>query len=405
MRFKCAQLLVAVGFSLGFAQDINAHQRSESFSRWEYSDGTLSVRYTISSREVSRLQRRHGGETLPTLLVAYLADQVSLQDTTDGEGPACELDRPFRALKSRPGLLQAEAGWRCLEIPRAVVINAFFDLAAEHSHFASFSSSDGFSQGLLTTLDRRWVLSETLTNRGTRGVSRSPFRDYLVYGVRHIGSGPDHLVFLIALLLVCRRGRDIIWAVTGFTLGHSVSLGLAVSGAVQPVIPAVEAAIGLSIVLVVVERAACNMRNTLPLALVCSAVLLLMIPLLPTTGSPARPALLAGSALFTGCYLLLARDLGGYGSFRLVISSLFGLVHGLGFASAFLESGAGSAGMLIPLAGFNIGVELGQLALVSALLGLGLVMKRFPRFSLPATELTAAVIGGLGVFWFIERLY
>ena len=61
--------------------------------------------------------------------------------------------------------------------------------------------------------------------------------------------------------------------------------------------------------------------------------------------------------------------------------------------------------MLIPLAGFNIGVELGQLALVSALLGLGLVMKRFPRFSLPATELTAAVIGGLGVFWFIERLY
>ena len=249
------------------------------------------------------------------------------------------------------------------------------------------------------------MMSSRLTDSGSEDIASSPFTDYLLHGVLHISSGFDHVVFLVALLLVCRRGREIIWAVTGFTLGHSISLTLAVFGMAQPNAPAIEAAIGLTIALVAVERAANSMKTAIPLALICSAMLLIMVPVLSVTGANPQPALLVGLAAFTYCYLLLAHDLDGRGSFRLMITALFGLIHGFGFAGAFLASGVEAGLLFKSLAGFNIGVELGQLALVAAMLGIGLAIKRLPRFAAPATELTAAAVCGLGVFWFVERLY
>ena len=103
--------------------------------------------------------------------------------------------------------------------------------------------------------------------------------------------------------------------------------------------------------------------------------------------------------------LLLARELGSRGGFRVLITALFGLIHGLGFAGAFLASDVRRDMLLLPLAGFNIGVELGQLALVAVMLSLGVLMKRQVRLHAHATELISALVCGLGVFWFVQRSF
>ncbi len=395
----CCCLLLACGL----AQSVAAHQRSESFSRWQYSGDMLSVRFTISEREASRLQTPYGSVSLQTLLATYLAGQIIVQNDPRVEEPVCVLMHPFQALRSRPGFVQVEALWRCRELPDGIAIHAFFDLAAEHSHFASLESSIGFSQRLLTTENRLWTLSGQSTTDHDGGNANSPFTDYLLYGVAHISSGFDHLVFLVALLLLCRRGKDVVWAVSGFTVGHSITLTLAALGLAHPNVPAVEATIGLSIALVAAERASNSTKSALPLAGVCAALLLLMIPLASAQNTVLSASLLSGLALFSFCYLLLARELGSKGGFRILITTLFGLIHGLGFAGAFLASDLDKDRLFLPLAGFNLGIELGQLTLIALMLSIGLLLKRRVKLKVYATELTSAVICGLGVFWFVQR--
>ncbi len=293
--------------------------------------------------------------------------------------------------------------WQCRELPDAIAIHAFFDLAAEHSHFASLESSFGLSQRLLTTEKRLWTLSGQSTTDHDGGNAGSPFTDYLRYGVLHISSGFDHLVFLVALLLLCRRGKDVIWAVSGFTVGHSISLSLAALGLAHPNVPAVEATIGLTIALVAVERTTNSTKSALPMAGVCAVLLLLLIPLVSMQNTALSTSLLSGLALFTFCYLLLAREPGSKGGFRVLITTLFGLIHGLGFAGAFLASDLDKDMLFLPLVGFNIGIELGQLTLIALMLSIGLLLKRQVKLRVYATELTSAVICGLGVFWFVQR--
>ena len=81
-------------------------------------------------------------------------------------------------------------------------------------------------------------------------------RNYIALGTEHIFGGLDHIAFLLALVLVCGRKRDLLWAITGFTLGHSLTLAFASLGWVAPDMSLVEAAIGFTIALVAVEKVA-----------------------------------------------------------------------------------------------------------------------------------------------------
>jgi hydrogenase/urease accessory protein HupE len=139
-------------------------------------------------------------------------------------------------------------------------------------------------------------------------------RAYVVLGVEHILSGVDHLMFVGALLLLVGFRRKLIWTITAFTLAHSLTLASAALGILTLRSPPVEAAIALSIVLVCVE--ALHDRDTLAKRL---------------------PALVA----FT-----------------------FGLVHGLGFAGALADIGLPQRHLAAALLTFNVGVELGQLAVI-----------------------------------------
>jgi hydrogenase/urease accessory protein HupE len=172
-------------------------------------------------------------------------------------------------------------------------------------------------------------------------------------GVEHILLGFDHLLFLAGLLITCRRARSMLVIVTSFTVAHSITLVIAALEWV--ILPAslVEPLIAASIVLVGVENL---VRKDAP---------------------PARAAL---------CFA-------------------FGLVHGFGFAGALRELGLGRSGtpIALPLLGFNLGVEAGQLLVVAVLLPALLLLRRKPplaRWVLPAASVCVVAAGA---YWLLDR--
>jgi len=193
-------------------------------------------------------------------------------------------------------------------------------------------------------------------------VERSPSlanvaRTYLELGVEHILLGVDHLLFVLALLLLVRGWRRLVGTITTFTVAHSLTLALASLGVVSVPGPPVEACIALSIVFVAAE------------------VLRLQ----------------------RGEESLTARA-------PWIVAFTFGLLHGLGFAGALSDVGLPQQAIPTALLFFNLGVELGQVAFVAAVLGLLAVARRVPlRLPEWSRAVVPYAIGTLAVFWVLER--
>lgn len=181
---------------------------------------------------------------------------------------------------------------------------------------------------------------------------------YLVLGVEHILGGIDHLLFVLALLLIVRGTRRIIVTITAFTIAHSITLVAATLGWVNVPGPPVEAIIALSIVFVASEV---------------------------VHGIRGKPGLTSRAPW--------------------IVAFSFGLLHGLGFAGALAEVGLPQVAIPIALLMFNVGVELGQLIFVFAVLILGWLGLRFGigrNKLLP--QATAYAVGTVAAFWTIERI-
>jgi hydrogenase/urease accessory protein HupE len=183
----------------------------------------------------------------------------------------------------------------------------------------------------------------------------SLFRTYLLLGLEHILIGYDHLLFLLGLLVACRRVRSAVALVTCFTLGHSLTLALA----------------ALDIV-------------TLP--------------------SRVVEPLIAASIVYVGVENLLRRQ--EEPKHRWLLTLAFGLMHGFGFAGVLREIGFGGSGgaMVWPLVAFNLGVEVGQLIVAALAVPLLLALRKqshLARYEVPAIS-TAIVL--FGAFWFVQRL-
>ncbi|MDH3432667.1 MAG: HupE/UreJ family protein [Gammaproteobacteria bacterium] len=380
------------------AQLAHAHQSSESASRWQYADHQLSLRFTVSEAIATALFPDASARSLQRTVADYLADRVG----PSGADNCREVWR-LETIRSSAGFMQLEAKWDCPKVPAVLEIDAFFELATEHSHFSSFVHGEPFSQKLLTADRPVWRLHPPQADTGQK--TDRAYHSLFVTGVAHILGGVDHLVFLLAMLLICRGTTETFWAVTGFTLGHSISLVLAVLGTLQPNAPAIEAAIGLTIVLVTVERAAGSESRVASAAFAVSISLLLLLIYSLFAGTEWHSLLLAGMAMFALCYLLLARDFGQQASFRILATALFGLVHGLGFAGAFLAIDMPANRLALSLAAFNIGVEIGQLLLVSLLALVWRAVRVTGRLRSIASETLAAGACGMGTFWFVSRLF
>jgi hydrogenase/urease accessory protein HupE len=183
---------------------------------------------------------------------------------------------------------------------------------------------------------------------------------YLVLGIEHILLGIDHLLFVLALLLLVSGVWRLVATITAFTVAHSITLGAATLGFVNVPSAPVEAVIALSILFLAVELARRHQ-------------------------APAAPKNLALR-------------------FPWLVAFSFGLLHGFGFAGELANFGLPAGAIPLALLFFNVGVEVGQLLFVAVVLGLGWAVRRarapLPRWWPPAV---AYGIGGLAVFWMLER--
>jgi hydrogenase/urease accessory protein HupE len=206
----------------------------------------------------------------------------------------------------------------------------------------------------------RQVLTAAAPSFPIRAGSGKPgvLHDYARLGIQHILTGWDHLVFVLGLVLLVGWGSSLLWTVTAFTLGHSVTLALASLGVVHVPQAPIEAAIALSIYALAVELARCRAGHR--------------------SFTQRAPWLVAGS---------------------------FGLLHGLGFAGALAEVGLPSAEIPLALFSFNVGIELGQLAFIACVVAAGAGLRRlsiaWPR---RVTAAPAYAIGTLAIYWMIERI-
>ena len=210
---------------------------------------------------------------------------------------------------------------------------------------------DGGALKAQAILDREHTTFEYFA--GTRQGALAVAARFLPAGIHHILIGPDHLLFLIGLLLLGGSVRQLALMVTAFTLAHSLTLSLAVLGVVSPPSRIVEPAIALSIVYVGVDN------------------------LLVRQG----------------------RDL------RAWIALAFGLIHGFGFASVLREMELPPRALGLSLVSFNLGVEIGQLlVVVTVATALAALRARSEVVSRRLAFAGSIGVVGAGSFWFVQRL-
>jgi len=184
--------------------------------------------------------------------------------------------------------------------------------------------------------------------------------NYLFQGVMHIWLGWDHLAFVFCLCLLAVGFRQLCWIISAFTIGHSVSMTLSFFKLVNISIPPVEAIIALSIVLIAREAwFQMNHRNQ------------------PNKAQRIR---------------------------MLIVVALFGLIHGLGFASALENIGVAANERIPALIFFNLGVEAGQIVFVAMILALMELLGKVQKAQIFAQS-TLLCVGSAGSFWIIERVF
>jgi len=381
----------------------NAHTRSESYSHWYLSDSAISGTITIPLREVMLLYQDADSTIPPRELFRDVLTEHTIIMAGD---VACDR-RSINILQAASGFVRVEMQFDCgTETPSTIRYRALFDTAPGHVHYAKLHRDGNLlAEQLITDSADTWDIS----NVDTTADSYS-FVSFLAIGVKHIAGGLDHIAFLLGLLLISGSIRRSIIAVTGFTLGHSISLAAAVLGYVHADGQLVEAFIGFTIAIVAIEYFLAQRKHVARYAFLCMALAWLLGAIAVILDVMTTRALLAylGIGLFAGCYLLAASELARRSDSRVsvllfVATTCFGLVHGFGFAGFLMETGILGTSLFIPLLGFNLGVEIGQLVLVAAaLIVAGLLRNRLPD---SAASMLAAGLCGIGIFWFVGRTF
>jgi hypothetical protein len=376
-----------------------AHIRSESHSSWVIDKGLVRTTITFPDKEAENIAqgRRPSDEEILT----YLTSRIGVS----AEGQSCRTTAPGHMLQAATGYRRGEYVFDCPTEKNLVLrFDAFVDLVPSHVDFAQIQFADGdVVEQLFTQSDTRFDLTESQGGK----FNSAGFIEFVKMGIMHIFTGVDHMSFLLGLVLISRRLRDLVFVVSGFTLGHSITLALAVTGIIRPQVQYIDALVALTIALVGVENIVVSLERPAKLALATGGFLLILA-LLSIRGIGALPpALLTGAAIFSAAYLLISGQLHDSGRLRMVVTTIFGLIHGFGFAADLLEARLPPEKLAQILFGFNIGVELGQLTIVLAVSGLVMLARR-TGLATPR-PITVDVLGSAliaeGVAWFLSRSF
>lgn len=353
---------------LALITPLRAHTPGTSYCKIAIAEDELAVTFTFDVATLLRMApldaNGDGQLTQPELLAAtptiadFLRRSVFLE-LNERETAFGQVTPPLWPLDAAAGIPSADWSQRLaaftfrnplLHAPDSVALTfGFFGTLGErHTVLGNFVFNRAENPVVFTRFE-----PDYLFDTGYRVPAWHQFRQYLRVGLSHIFLGYDHIAFLLALLFVARF-REVIGIVTAFTVAHSLTLALATLDLVTLPPRLVESAIAASIVYVAAEN--------------------------------------------------ICRDPERSGPHRWRVTFAFGLVHGFGFASVLRELGLPSEGLARSLLAFNLGVELGQLAIAAAcwpLLHLAARKPWAPRLRLAVS--TALLLFGLA--WLIDRAF
>ncbi|MBS0526791.1 MAG: HupE/UreJ family protein [Proteobacteria bacterium] len=340
--------LLAALFVL-LAVPASAHVTSTGLATLDIDGSRLTYRLTLVAAEqeeenVRLLDGASNGDQVAAERVAAAMREAARFDRGD---EACTPGRiRFQGSRTGDGKMMLEMALSCAKVAGPLRIrDTWSDVLG--SHFQTLMSvrvAERPSVELVFNAERR----ETTIDLGT---ARTGWLDFIEMGAGHILSGPDHLLFLLALLALAKGFWPVVRIVTGFTIAHSITLSLAALGVVD-------------------------------------------VP-----GSIVEP-LIAATIIWVALENLLAPE---QSRWRWLVAAVFGLIHGLGFASGLTELGLPRAAMVRALVGFNVGVELGQLAFVAVVMPPLMWLSRPGRLArLP--QILSALVAIMGGVWLVERV-
>ena len=249
--------------------------------------------------------------------------------------------------------------------PGHVAIRAYlFPYDPIHQTFINLYEEDVIRLQAILDASKQTVEYYAGTTQGRLAVVRT----FVLSGIEHIMIGPDHILFLIGLLLLGGTLARLALIVTAFTIGHSITLSLAALDILSPPAYFIEPLIALTIVVVGADN-----------LLVLTSTRRTVAP-----GAPVAPA----------------------SDIRAWLAAGFGLIHGFGFAYVLKEFGLPQVALAWSLFAFNVGVEIGQLLIVVVVAGsLMFVRKRSPVAARVIALGGSVAVIVAGVYWFIERVF
>jgi len=340
-----------------------AHQVNLSTARVELRpDRSVAVQVALKGSDVDRLAGTQIYDAQKDLadpakvaasagpIAAYVSAHVSVAGT---DGKDCARGAP-EVMPDGDGVI-VRIAFSCQDVPGDLVYRSTVLTASDKSarQVVLIGAGENAPQALLDDTH------STLTISAPAPSVWSTMQRYLITGIEHIFLGYDHIAFLVAIVLWARRLVPVIKVVTAFTIAHSITLSLAALQIV--VIPSaiVEPAIAASIIFVAVEN-------------------------------------------------FFSRNVDG----RWKVTFAFGLIHGFGFAGALQEMGLPANAVVPALAAFNIGVEIGQVAIVSIVVPALILLDRLfaadrtkPVRAAALVYTLSAVITVLGSYWLVTRVF
>ncbi|MGD9831202.1 MAG: HupE/UreJ family protein [Piscinibacter sp.] len=362
-------LALALGCLAGAAQ---AHKSSDAYLRWQVDGTRIEQRVDIALRDLDRElvldadgdgQLRWGEVRSRWSEIERLADAAIAMRADERDCPVTSRGTPLldEHTDGRYAVLRLQRDCAAAVGSLTVSYRLFAKSDADHRGIARLDAGGSTQQAVLVPGEATQRFS-----LGSKEHSPRSFAGFVAEGMHHIAIGLDHILFLATLLIVAvwrRDGRG--WApretarsacaetlrlVTAFTAAHSITLGLAASGVLAPPSRWVESLIAASVLLAALDN--------------------------------LRPFLRAP---------------------RWMMVSLFGLVHGFGFAGPLQDLGLAQGQLMLPLLGFNLGVELGQLALVALLLPAAIALRRAPLYRRALVPGMSAAVALLALVWTLER--
>jgi len=358
-----------------FARAAHAHKPSDSYLSLEIEGAVVHVRWDIALRDLDYaigLDKDTDGkitwgevERARAEIIGYATKRLTLKDCPFVE-PSAASPPPLAITAHSDGtyaVLRFDA--RCSAAPAALEVGyeLFFDVDPQHRSILRVDAGGATRTHTLSARERTTTFDLRESGRGKQLAS------IVKEGILHIWQGYDHILFLLALLLpsVLRRGDDEKWTpvpalrpalmdvlriVTAFTIAHSITLSLAALGVVTLPSRLVESAIAASVVLAALNN--------------------------------LRP--------------IMRQD-------RWMAAFLLGLMHGFGFSSTLQDLDLPRSSLVSTLFGFNLGVEIGQIAIVAVFVPLAFAARKSEAYRKLGLVAGSAVILALATVWLVERAF